>query len=152
LLIVFSPAADASRDVLKEITLAHEQKKKLLPVRICPCTPSNNTRYPLAGVQWFDALENLNGCADSLVKAVRGAGKLTLLGDTAGFLSPEVLHRLLHRWLPILSAAVVTTLLVQTLFYTTGTPVLTGASLWFVFFVSVGLALAVRGIWKGSKK
>ena len=55
LLIVMSDASSASSHVAREVTLAVESEKPLIPVRIRDVAPAGALRYLLAIAQWIDA-------------------------------------------------------------------------------------------------
>jgi AAA-like domain/TIR domain len=54
-LLVFSQVSNDSPHVKREILMAIEMKKKLLPVRIEHIHPGRQLEFILAGIQWFDA-------------------------------------------------------------------------------------------------
>ena len=54
-LLVFSQVSNESPHVKREILMAMDKKKYLLPVRIENIQPGRQLEYLLAGIQWFDA-------------------------------------------------------------------------------------------------
>ena len=55
MVLVFSAHVNASEDVAREVHLAEEADKPVLPVRIEPVEPEGDLRYTLAAVHWLDA-------------------------------------------------------------------------------------------------
>ncbi|MBL8290822.1 MAG: toll/interleukin-1 receptor domain-containing protein [Bryobacterales bacterium] len=73
-LVVFSRNSDASEQVLREITLAAESRRPLLPVRIEDVKPEGGSAYFLADRQWFDLSRRpVIDLGDHLAAAVRQA-------------------------------------------------------------------------------
>ncbi len=53
--LVFSRASDASKEVAKEVMIAMDSEKTIIPFRIEPANPSSSLTYHLAGKQWMDS-------------------------------------------------------------------------------------------------
>jgi formylglycine-generating enzyme required for sulfatase activity len=54
-LLLLTPAANQSRHVLREIELAFNGRRPILPLRIAGTTPSSDVQYFLSTSQWSDA-------------------------------------------------------------------------------------------------
>jgi hypothetical protein len=145
-LLVFSRNADESRGVGHELPMADEARKDILPVRISAYPPVR-TKYFVAGFQLFDAFARpLETYAAELVDAIVNPRKTPL----------RVRIRRLRRGtldvIPVASAAVLMTLLLQLFFDVTGTPILTGVAFWLVFAVFVVLAWMARRVWRNFRR
>ena len=57
LLLLLSPHSVQSEQVVREVALAFESKKTIIPVEIEPVTLPTSLRYPLAGIQRTSALD-----------------------------------------------------------------------------------------------
>jgi TIR domain len=55
MVLIFSPSANSSRDVRREVMLATQRGARILPVRIADVEPVASLEYFLAGHQWLDA-------------------------------------------------------------------------------------------------
>ena len=71
--MIFSHDSDASRHVSIELTLAHDQKKTIIPFRIEDFPISKGNRYLLALTQWINAYDNMNEGLRELLAAVKDA-------------------------------------------------------------------------------
>ena len=55
LVLIFSAAANSSRQIARELKLADDAKKTVLPIRIENVMPTGNCAYFLGAAQWLDA-------------------------------------------------------------------------------------------------
>ena len=70
-LVVLSPQAVASKNVAKELSLADEHGRPIIPVRFQECAIPSDVEYQLAGLQWVDFGDRPFAQAmDALVKAL----------------------------------------------------------------------------------
>jgi hypothetical protein len=67
---VLSPNYTASRNVAKELSIADEHGKRILPVICEPCQISTEMEYPLTGLQWLDFSSDYDGALGKLLVAV----------------------------------------------------------------------------------
>lgn len=76
-LVVLSPQAVSSRNVTKELALADEHHRAIIPVRYQDCDVPPDVEYQLAGLQWVDyrGRPPMEALEDLLValRAARGA-------------------------------------------------------------------------------
>jgi len=72
-IVVLSPISSESRNVVKEVILADENKKPIFPVFCAACVVSRDMRYPLAGKQYLnlEGGENYSQNLPRLVAATR---------------------------------------------------------------------------------
>ncbi len=156
-LLLFSPASVRSDDVFRELSLAGNQKKTLLPVRIRE-HDLERTAYFLQSVQWFDAFElPLDSYAAALVQAVqrRISTEPSPMPRPARGPTPRPRPGRLHPWVTggirVAIVAIVMSLLLQLFFYTAGTALLQGAAYWFVLAVCGVIAWGVQYLWNSLK-
>ena len=75
MVLIFSPSANSSRDVRREVMLATQRGARILPFRIADIVPVASLEYFLAGHQWLDAFpppmephyERLCSCLSALL-------------------------------------------------------------------------------------
>jgi len=75
MVLIFSPSANNSRDVQREVMIATQRGVRILPFRIADIAPVASLEYLLAGHQWFDAFPppmephyvRLYGCLNTLL-------------------------------------------------------------------------------------
>jgi hypothetical protein len=53
-IVILSPSSVASDNVVKEVILASDLKKRIFPVYAAQCEPSRDLRYPLSGRQYVN--------------------------------------------------------------------------------------------------
>ncbi|HUP09120.1 MAG TPA: toll/interleukin-1 receptor domain-containing protein [Caldimonas sp.] len=114
MVLVFSPSANTSRDVRREVMLATQRGARILPFRIADIAPVASLEYFLAGHQWLDAFPppmephyvRLYSCLNALLAAPvnpalpAGDAAAALAGLRGGAphsplgLEPASLHRL----------------------------------------------------------
>jgi len=56
-LLVLSPNSVASDNVARELMMAHEKKKPIIPIRLQPYILPSKMEFPLVGLQWVDFYE-----------------------------------------------------------------------------------------------
>lgn len=99
LVVLLTPKANGSRDVLQEVSLAHNAQKPMVPLIVRNTTPSDGLAYYLAIVQqvaWSDA--RAAAAAVRTVLTGGAVGRVAAAGATA------VSIRWLRAWLVILVA------------------------------------------------
>jgi len=75
MVLIFSPSANNSLDVRREVMIATQRGVRILPFRIADITPVASLEYLLAGHQWFDTFPppmephyvRLYGCLNTLL-------------------------------------------------------------------------------------
>lgn len=70
LVLMASPASFASPNVIKEVVLASENRKPILPLYLEPATTPPALRYPLAGIQHVELHLGAEGALRSALKAL----------------------------------------------------------------------------------
>jgi hypothetical protein len=70
-LILLSPNSVASRDVRKELDIAENRKKLILPLVIAPMKIPPEMEYSLAGLQWIDFAADLSAGDRQLLSAIQ---------------------------------------------------------------------------------
>ena len=91
LVLIFSAAANASRQIARELKLADDAEKTVLPIRIEEVSPSGNFAFFLGAAQFLDAFggireEHLKKLASGLRKRLESAGEVRVnsRGDHPG--------------------------------------------------------------------
>src|SRR6266487_3044565 len=69
--LMLSPDAVASDNVRKEVDLAEQSGKALLPMLLAPTELPTKFRYPLAGIQWIEYYRDPDRKFSELVKVLR---------------------------------------------------------------------------------
>jgi hypothetical protein len=71
-LVVLSPQSVASKNVVKELSLADEHRRPIIPVRFQEFEVSPDIEYQLSGLQWVDfSVAQYSKALDDLLKALR---------------------------------------------------------------------------------
>ena len=70
LLLVLSPDSSKSRNVVKEVLLADEQEKQIIPLKFRPCEVSEDLEWALAGRQSIDFAEDYDAALTQLLAAL----------------------------------------------------------------------------------
>ena len=68
MLLLFSKGAASSDHISREVFLAGEQKKKIIPLKLDDVVPSGRLAYSLAGLHWIDFLENRDSAIEFILK------------------------------------------------------------------------------------
>ena len=84
-LLVFSQHANESRNVLREVELASNSDKNILPVRIEDVVPADRLAFYIRCVHWFDGIGPLDERCDELIADVRRG-----LGTTTSDAGPKI--------------------------------------------------------------
>jgi hypothetical protein len=71
IVLMLSPGSAVSDNVRKEVDLAEEAKKELVPVLLAPVELPANLRYQLAGIEWIEYYRDPEAKYSELVKALR---------------------------------------------------------------------------------
>ena len=76
-LVVLSPNCIASKNVVKELSIAESKNRHIIPIMFQSCEIPPEMDYQLAGLQWIDFSEfDFETALDRLVKTLRaGSGK-----------------------------------------------------------------------------
>lgn len=69
--LMLSPGSTASDNVRKEVDLAEDASKELVPVLLAPVELPANLRYQLAGIQWIEYYRDSDAKYRELVKALQ---------------------------------------------------------------------------------
>lgn len=81
-LLLLSKASNDSPHVLREVSMAVTQNKKIISLRIEDVKPSLSMAYYLESIQWYDALQKDDGSMNQLVSDLRK------IMDNAGNIQP----------------------------------------------------------------
>src|SRR6266550_3579590 len=81
-LLLFSNAANKSEHVLREVELAAQGKKPILPLRIDVSEPAGGLRYMLANKQWVERKALGNRLVDTIEQLLAGARPIHTGVDT----------------------------------------------------------------------
>ena len=75
-LLLFSNAANKSEHVLREVELAAQGKKPILPLRIDVSEPAGGLKYMLANTQWVEKKVLGNRLVDTIEQMVANARRI----------------------------------------------------------------------------
>src|SRR4029077_2037094 len=81
-LLLFSNAANKSEHVLREVELAAQGKKPILPLRIDVSEPAGGLKYMLANKQWVERKALGNRLVDTIEQLLAGSRPVHTGGDT----------------------------------------------------------------------
>jgi hypothetical protein len=107
LVILFSEHSNDSRQLIKELAVADNMRKQVIPVLISNCEPKGPYLYELASRNWIPIYPNpeskLAWLIDKLVaeQEPRGVGLTEQAPRIVGLLSAVPAHSDNHRWLPL---------------------------------------------------
>ncbi len=118
LILIATPAAVISENVLNELEQAHRMHKTLLTVMVGKPQISRQLSYYISRLHWIEAsCSSVNGVADRLAHALQGAGSWEMVASRPS-LSRWFIYGLWRRFLfPAVSAAVVIVLVGAIAFY-----------------------------------
>ena len=74
MVLVFSKNANGSREIQKELALAGQFERLVIPVRVEDVQPSDAFRFELATRQWVDIFEDWEHAIERLVKRIEAIG------------------------------------------------------------------------------
>ena len=83
-LLLFSNAANKSEHVLREVELAAQGKKPILPLRIDVSEPAGGLKYMLANKQWVERKALGNRLVDTIEQLLAGSRSIHTGVDTVG--------------------------------------------------------------------
>lgn len=92
-LLVFSQTANDSEHVGREIFIARDRRKTVIPVRIEDTKPTNRMEYDLAGWQWLEYWKNAERSLDKLSRLLGGERKVTTTSMHNNPSKPGLLER-----------------------------------------------------------